>query len=337
MNKIFDPASTFKFTPADFVPFKDREICEKLRKISGTDLEKRNLLHDGQHPEFNIRVMMNPHPVLIATLFSRIKEASEKGKKITLILGNPEPDTYIPLAQLINYFKVDCSNVHLFAMDEWADQDGNIAPETYQAGFAHSMLKYLVYQIDEKLRMPMKNVHYPTTKNINSYSDMITDCGEGGADICSSSPGWTGHMAFIDPVPEFFPEGFDATGKVAPTKEQIDEWLNMKARIVKLHPLTVAQNSLHGVFGQSGYIADVPPKAATIGPVDVKNARERIEVHALLTNCTFSSWQRMTSRLVLHGPVTPLVPSSMLQLMKTQVLVSDELAAPFDCWEKVGY
>jgi hypothetical protein len=222
-------------------------------------------------------------------------------------------------------------------MDEWADQDGNIAPETYQAGFAHSMLKYLVYQIDEKLRMPMENVHYPTTKNIGSYSDMITDCGEGGADICSSSPGWTGHMAFIDPVPDFFPAGFDATGATAPTKAQIDEWLNMKARIVNLHPLTVAQNSLHGVFGQSGYIADVPPKAATIGPIDVKNARERIEVHALLTNCTFSSWQRMTSRLVLHGPVTPLVPSSMLQLMKTQVLVSDELAAPFDCWEKVGY
>ena len=329
MSKIFEPASDFKFQPADFVPFKDRELCEKLRKISGTDLEKH------ANPNFKIKVMMNPHPVLIATLFSRIKEASEKGKKITLILGNPEPDTYIPLAQLINYFKVDCKNVHIFAMDEWADQDGNIAPETYKAGFAHSMLKYLVYQIDEKLRMPLSNVHYPTTKNINSYSDMITDCGEGGADICSSSPGWTGHMAFIDPVGDFFPEGFDPAKE--PTKAQIDEWLNMKARIVNLHPLTVAQNSLHGVFGQSGYIQDVPPKAATIGPIDVKNARERIEVHALLTNGTFSSWQRMTSRLVLHGPVTPLIPSSMLQLMKTQVLVSDELAAPFDCWEKVGY
>lgn len=333
MSKIFDPATEFAFKPASFVPFKDRELCEKLRKISGTDLEKHT--RADQHPEFNIKVMMNPHPVLIATLFSRIKEASEKGKKITLILGNPEPDTYIPLAQLINYFKVDCKNVHLFAMDEWADQDGNIAPETYQAGFAHSMLKYLVYQIDEKLRMSLENVHYPTTKNIGSYSDMITDCGEGGADICSSSPGWTGHMAFIDPVPDFFPAGFDPA--VEPTKAQIDEWLNMKARIVDLHPLTVAQNSLHGVFGQSGYIADVPPKAATIGPIDVKNARERIEVHALLTNGTFSSWQRMTSRLVLHGPVTPLVPSSMLQTMKTQVLVSDELAAPFECWEKVGY
>ena len=317
-NIIFDPPTDFAFQPGDYVPFKDREVCERLRKLSGKELEKHPT------PDFHIKVMMNPHPVLIATLFSRIKEAAENDRKITLILGNPEPETYIPLAQLINYFKVDCRKVHIFAMDEWADDQGNIAPETYKAGFAHSMLKYLVYQIDEKLRMPLENVHYPTNKNISVYSKMITECGEGGADICSSSPGWTGHMAFIDPVDEF----------IKPTME---EYLQQEARIVTLHPLTVAQNSLHGVFGQSGYVADVPPKAATIGPVDVLNARERIEVHALLTNNTFSSWQRMTSRLVLHGPVTPLVPSSMLQLMKTQVYVSEEIAAPFECWEKVGY
>ena len=324
---IFDPPTSFDFKPGDYVPFKDRELCEKLRKISGKDLEKH------PNPDFKIKVMQNPHPVLIATLFSRLKEASEAGRKYTMILGNPEPETYIPLAQLINYFKVDCSKLHIFAMDEWADDQGHIAPETYKAGFAHSMLKYFVYQIDPKLRMPMENVHYPTNKNIDHYSDMITEIGEGGADICSSSPGWTGHMAFIDPVDDFI---LDKDGKVF-TEANYDEYLNQKARIVKLHPLTVAQNSLHGVFGQSGYIADVPPYAATIGPVDVKNARERIEVHALMTNGTFSSWQRMTSRLVLHGPVTPLIPSSMLQVMKTQVYVSEELAAPFDCWEQVGY
>ncbi len=315
---LFDPPTDFAFQPADFVPFKDRALCERLRKLSGKDLEKH------PNPDFHIKVMMNPHPVLIATLFARIREAAQNGRKLTMILGNPEPETYIPLAQLINYFQVDCRNVHIFAMDEWADDQGNIAPETYKAGFAHSMLKYLVYQIEEKLRMPLENVHYPTNKNISVYSKMITECGEGGADICSSSPGWTGHMAFIDPVDDF----------IRPTME---EYLQQEARVVTLHPLTIAQNSLHGVFGQSGYVADVPPKAATIGPVDVRNARERIEVHALLTNNTFSSWQRMTSRLVLHGPVTPLVPSSMLQLMKTQVYVSEEIAAPFECWEKVGY
>jgi glucosamine-6-phosphate deaminase len=316
---IFGEGTDFAFDPADFVPFKDREVCERLRKISGKDLEKHH------NPDFNIKVMMNPHPVVIGTIFNRIKESDDQDKKFTIILGNPEPDTYIPVAELINYHRVNCRNVHVFAMDEWADQDGNIAPESYKGSFARSLLKYFFFEIDEDLRMPIENIHYPTNANINDYSKMITDCGEGGADLCSSSPGWTGHCAFIDPVDDWM------------NITDMDEYLNQPAKIVDLHPMTIIQNSLHGVFGQSGNIAAVPPKAATIGPVDVKNSRERIEIHSLLTNGTFSSWQRMVSRLVLHGPVTPLVPSSMLQLMKTQVYVSDEIAAPFDCWEKVGY
>ena len=112
-NIIFDPPTDFKFMPGDFVPFKDREVCERVRKISGTDLEKREA---WWHPEFEVKVMMNPHPVLISTLFTRLKAASEAGRKFTMILGNPEPDTYIPLAQLINYFKVDCSKVHILSL-----------------------------------------------------------------------------------------------------------------------------------------------------------------------------------------------------------------------------
>ncbi len=326
-----DPATKFNFKPAEFVPFKDRELCEKLRKMTVKQYEKTE---EWSNPEFKIKVMMNPHPVLIATLFSRLREAVDAGKPFSMILGNPEPETYIPLAQLINYFKVDCRNVYLIAEDEWADDQGNVAPETYEAGFVHSLLKYFYYQIDAKLRMPLDHVIYPTTKNINSYSDIIETVTEGGANIASTSPGWTGHMAFVDPVPDFMPGG---KMKEKFTKKEIQEWLNMPARLVTLHPLTVAQNSLHGVFGQSGYVASVPPKAVTIGPRDVLHAKERIEVHALLTNCTMSSWQKMTSRLVTHGPITPLIPSTMLQTMPTQVYVSEEIAAPFDAWEKVGY
>ena len=164
-----------------------------------------------------------------------------------------------------------------------------------------------------------------TNANIKDYSKIIHEVSGGGADIASTSPGWTGHMAFVDPIPEFIGSG------------DIEEWLNQPAQLVTLHPMTIMQNSLNGTFGQSGDIANVPPKAATIGPLDVMRAKERIEVHALATCGTFSSWQRMTSRLVTHGPITPYIPSTMLQTKKTQVYISEELAAPFECWEKVGY
>lgn len=310
--------SNFTFEPADFVPFKDKKVLEKARSVHGKDLEKYS------NDKMTIRVTHNPHPIVIGDIFTRIKMSDDHDKKQVLILGNPEPETYIPVAELINYHKVNCRNLYIFAMDEWADQDGNIAPESYKSGFAHSMLNYFVYQIDEKLRMPMDNVFYPTNKNIGDYTKMITDIGDGGADVCYSSPGWAGHIAFVDPSPEFL-------------TEDMDEYLEQGARIVSLHPLTICQNSLHGVFGQSGDIANVPPKAATIGPADVANSRERIEVHALQTMGTFVSWQRMISRLILLGPVTPYVPSSIFQILETQVYVSEEIAAPFECWETVGY
>ena len=119
---FFDPPTPWNFTPADFVPFKDRELCERLRKISGKDLEKH------PNPDFKIKVMLNPHPVVIGDIFTRIKESDDLNRKLTLILGNPEPETYIPVAQLINYHRVNCRNVHIFAMDEWADENGDLGP-----------------------------------------------------------------------------------------------------------------------------------------------------------------------------------------------------------------
>ena len=308
----------FTFDPAPFVPFRDKEVMDRVRKISGKDLEK--------HPNknFKIKVLVNPHPIFVADMFTKIKESDEKDQNVVMVLPNPEPDTYMPVAELINLHRVDCRNVYLFAQDEWADQDGNIAPITYRAGFAYSLIKYFVMQIDEELRMPMENIITPTNENIADYSKLITDRGQGGADVIYTSPGWAGHIAFIDPIDDWM-------------TDNIDDYLKQDAKVVNLHPLTIAQNSLHGCFGQSGDIGNVPPKAATIGPADIVRAKQRIEIHALQTNFTFSSWQRMTSRLILHGPVTPLVPSSIFQLLDTNVYVSEEIAAPFDCWEKVGY
>ena len=81
----------------------------------------------------------------------------------------------------------------------------------------------------------------------------------------------------------------------------------------------------------------MPPKAFTIGPRDIKNAKNRMEMHGITTSGTHSAWQRMISRLVLYGPVTPLVPTSVLQLWPTRVYVSEAIAAPIEPNELAGY
>ncbi len=319
----------FDFSPAPWVPFQDKEVLERVRKLSGEELTK--------HPNknFKISICKNTLVFLSGHIISKLEESDRENKKFTAILGNPDPIWYSSLADLINYKRINCRNFNPFTMDEWADQDGNIAPITYQSGFTYSFLKYFISKIDPELRPPESNVHYPTTKNIADYSKMLTEVGEGGADTCYSGPGWAGHIAFIDPCPELIKD-YKAGGKYI-IKDLNDDYFKQPAQVVTLHPLTIMQNSLHGVFGQSGDIANVPPKAATIGPLDVVNSRERIETHDLTTAGSFSSWQRMTSRLICHGPVTPYVPGSIFQLLDTTLLLSESIAAPIECMETVGY
>ena len=302
---IIEPATVFDFKPADFVPFKDKEVCDRVRKLSGKDLEKRE---PWWHPEFNVKVMMNPHPVLIATLFARLKEASEAGRKFTMILGNPEPDTYIPLAQLINYFQVDCSKVHIFAEDEWADEDGNIAPLSYKAGFGNAFYRFMISGILD-LGFKEENFIYHTNKVTPDMSKMIEEDGE--ADCVYSGPGWPGHLAFIDPVEDWF----------CPTME---EYLAQGSKITSLHPLTIAQNSLHGGFGLSGDISKVPPKGAMIGPRDVMKAKNVIDTHGITTAGSRVTWQRLTSRMCIFGEPSQEVPESILQLRDkpTRIIMS---------------
>ena len=241
--------STFEYEPAEFVPFRDLEAIERVRAIKSEDITKHT------NPEFKITVL-DPGEMefrWLMDMFYRIKTASDAGEPVVLITPQPWPN-YSRLAYLINLYRVNCERLHTFNMDEYANQDGKIAPETWPQGFMYSMKKHFYANIDPALRPPESQILGPTDENINDYGKMIADLG--GADCCYSGPGWTGHLAFIEPdAPEF-----DAP---------LEEWKQMGPRVCTLSPFTIAQNSLHGSFGMSGDLAAVPPKAATIGPAEV--------------------------------------------------------------------
>ena len=309
--------SKFDFEPSPCIPFRDKEALERCRKIKAEDIDKH------PNPDFKIRVMKASDIQLafIVDMFYRIKMSAETGEKVVLILPNPIPD-YRQVAYMINKFRVPCHNVYGFAMDEYADQDGNIAPEDWQFGFIYAMYNNFLYAIDEDLRPPKSQIIGPNNDNIDDYGQMLADMG--GADICYSGPGWTGHIAFVEPeAPEF--------------AGTLDEWRKMKARVCTLSPFTLAQNSLHGSFGMSGDIAAVPPKAATIGPAELIGAKNRMDFHSLGIHGTTTSWQRLTTRLCLHGPVCPQMPGSIHQELRTDCYVSHESAMNIEPnWEK-GY
>jgi glucosamine-6-phosphate deaminase len=310
-------AARFEYQPASFIPFRDKRVIERVRRIKQEDLTKH------WNPKFKIRIIPDADVefLWVTEMFHRIKTAMEAGRPLVMIMPNPWPN-YARLAYLINKFGINCRRLYTFNMDEYANEKGEIAPESWEFGFMHAFKKYFWSQIDRKLRPPEKQIQGPTSKNIRDYGRMIADLG--GADIVYSGPGWAGHLAFIDPnAPEF--------------AGSLEEWKKMGPRVCTLHPLTIAQNSLHGSFGMSGDLAAVPPKAATIGPAEVIAAKNRIDIHAITVDGSFASWQRFTTRMCLHGPVTPLVPQSILQTLPTDVWVSESIAANIEPhWDK-GY
>ncbi len=308
----------FTFEPSRWVPFRDRQAVQRCRAIS------RNELTRHANPDYQIRIIPDAdvQDLWLDDIFQRIKHASEAGQSLVMIMPNPWPG-YRLLAERINAARLSCHHLHTFNMDEYANEDGEIAPESWPYGFNHAFKKYFYATLDAALRPPESQVHGLTNANLNDYGTMLADLG--GADICYSGPGWTGHLAFIEPdAPEF-------------ATEDLDAYLAMGPRLCTLSPFTIAQNALHACFGASGDLCAVPPMAATIGPAEVVGAKHRIDLHTITVGGSQHAWQRTMSRLVMHGPVTPRIPSSILQLMRTDVWVSASIAADIVEDESGGY
>lgn len=307
----------FKYDPSLHVPFRDKAVLERMREIGREDFEN--------HPNPNLAVQVLKDSEItfkfMMDVFFRIKEAMEAGEKLVMILPQPWP-LYEQVAYMINRSRIDCRNLYTFNMDEYADQDGNIAPESWPYGFTHSLKKHFYSKLDPALRPPENQMTGLTNENYKDYGRMISDLG--GADICYSGPGWTGHLAFVEPdAPE--------------VPKELEEFKKMGPSLVTLSPFTLAQNSLHGCFGAAGDLAAVPPRAATIGPAQLLEAKNRIGFYAIGINGTTTSWQKLIARLALFGPVTPLVPDSVIQLKPSEVWVSETIASKIEVdWDK-GY
>ena len=297
-----------EFKMASWIPFQDQAACEKARSVTRADLA------GFQHPNLKITILKDEefafHQVM--AIFGRIKQAADEGRRHVIILPNPEP-LYASVAFLCNKFRVNCRHLYTFNMDECADQDGNIAPETWENSFLFNMKRNFYAKLDPDLRPPESQVVGPTNANFAHYGKMIEDLG--GADVCYGGIGWSGHVAYIEPGSDAFPP------------LPMDEWIKIGPRVVTLTPFTILQNCLLEDTGISGDWSSMPPKGATIGPKEYMGARLRSSWNGFMCGASQVSWQRFTMRLAITAKPTPLVPSTMLQMGPSELFINESLAA----------
>lgn len=285
-------ATDFSYDLAAFIPFRDADACARARQIRREEITR--------HPSDTFRISVIDDRTAFYTAFAqdlvdRIRRARDEGRSFVAILPVGPVPQYRIAAEMINAEGLSLSHVHTFNMDEYADQDGRTAPISWAGSFQRAMWEHFFGLIEERLRPPQHQIHFPTDDAISSYSQRINDAG--GTDVCYGGIGWCGHIAFWEP---HLAERFDG---------DLDAFRAQRAQLVDLHPITIMQNALHSFGGDWSW---VPPMANTIGPADVLAARDRsFWLDGDLGGA--ASWQRFIARLVAHGPVTPWVPGSILQ------------------------
>ena len=299
--------NSFKFAPGEWLPLQDREMLDRVGLESVED-------HQGyvyENPKFNVQVVWDVHNYFATDLFQRIRMSDVQDKKLVMILPSPENAVFISCVEGLNKYNVSCRNVHIFFLYEYANEKGDVAP--WQSPYSRSghFMKYFYNRLKAELRMPMEQIHFWTKENVDTYSDLIA--AEGGADVAYTALSWSGGIGAIDN------ESFPA--------ETMDEFLAMGSRLVTPMMEMQAHDSLRGMFGCSGDIGNVPPKAVTVGPKDLAAAKERIDVEFLSACGGNPSLQKYPLKLALLGPICPQNPGSMMRLFPGTCYASVDVAS----------
>ena len=148
----------FDHAAAPWLPQWDPEMLDRLAMA---DLNE----HTGNvydHPGFSVQVCGDVHNYFAADLYERIRRSDRLDRKLVLLLPSPENSVYISVTEALNKFRVSCRNVHVFFLNEFANEKGEVAP--WQSPYSRSgqFMKYFYGRLDADLRMPMEQIHFWT-------------------------------------------------------------------------------------------------------------------------------------------------------------------------------
>ncbi len=212
------------------------------------------------------------------------------------ICGPIGPTEQLPLvAELVNSLDISLKDCHFWGMDEWY-LDGKEAPITHPLSFARADMELCFNRIRPDLRMPSKNIHFPRSAELAAYTKSFEEV---RCVVMQGGQGDVKHWAFNDP---FRREGVYRDEPPSPA-----EFRTLSARVVDLHPITLAQNAR---TSGGGYVLGVPRQALSVGPVETWKSEKVSIWQAGMHDNPFG--MRLTAFMIARRIVDTSVPMSLL-------------------------
>ena len=244
----------------------------------------------------------------------KIKEASDKNKKIAFILPVGPMGMYKWVVYFIKAWNVKCDHVYTFNMDEWSDADGNTLSSDNPGSFQYTMEQALFNPLGE-LTVPKEQRNFATKDNLPTYPEKIEALKSEGVElVLVYGIGRMCHIAFWEPT-------------FAADYASAEEWEKAPYRIgAKIHPLTVEQNALTSFKSRTTL---VPCRANTIGPGLFLKADYAIGgADGILGRGM--QWQGLSLWMTLRYGKTPWITSSYIPTIKGKLFFMEELAGPLN-------
>jgi len=240
---------------------------------------------------------------LAGAMLEEIRRAQAEGRHATLIVPVGPVDEYPVLVKTINETRLSCREVMLINMDEYLTDDDRWLPEAHPLSFRSYMNRLFYDQLDPALAPRPELRVFPDPRDCGAIQQMIE--ARGGVDACYGGIGINGHIAFNEP-----PEPGETVS--------LAEFAARPTRVLSLTRETRTVNSVT----VGGEIGIVPKRVVTVGMKEILGARR------LRFYCN-RPWQSAVARRVLHGPITPACPASLLRTHPDASLtVAEYVAAP---------
>ena len=234
-----------------------------------------------------------------------IVAANREGRGATLIIPVGPVEQYPILARMLNEERISCRNMVFIGMDEYLTDGDAYVPETHLLSFRAYLNRKFYDLLDPALAPPPDHRVFPDPRDLAAVPRLIA--ARGGVDACCGGIGITGHIAFNEPPEPGEPMSLDA-------------FAALPTRILTLTRETRTINSVT----VGGELAVIPRRAVTVGMKEILGAR-RLRLY-----CN-RPWQSAVVRRVLHGPITPACPASLMRRHPDAMLtVADYVAAPPD-------
>jgi len=236
----------------------DKELIEDAARLTAEDLLGLS------RPGFEVRFYDTLESFYLAEALEYLeawRQATEE--KPAGICGPIGPTEQLPLvAQLVNELEIDLRHAHFWGMDEWYVH-GREVPADHPLSFERADRELCFDRIRPELRMPEGHLHFPKADTLEAYSRTFEEV---RCVVMQGGQGEVKHWAFNEPPKREAPY----TDSPPPP----EEYLQLGAGVVDLHPMTVIQNAR---TSGGGKVSEVPTQALTVGPRETWQA-ERVSI-----------------------------------------------------------